>query len=347
MPTLTPERANEIVEECPDAAALFKRDGSGHRKYGYRHRLLKPTRREINIAAQGTKDGTTVYINKKSCSGEDFPSSFPERHFPGVTVTRMYPRGTTGVTGDKGLSSAAASCPTLDPRDHDVLRLSCTDPDGFRRLVEWYVGDLGQEASDGRETPPRLPAVGPEAPLADAEPQAEAKPGGRSGLLPDAGGSSTHNASSMSEDEELRLMSDPLRRRAVERRAVDLAVSAYQEKGFLVQELGMPFDLLCTPTERCPSGTPVVHVEVKGSIGPACTVHLTRNEVSDARIEGKTWRTDLFIVSHIRLDEAEGTIAAGGGTPRCIEGWIPHDCDLTPTDFVYRVPRHATEPDYG
>lgn len=215
-----------------------------------------------------------------------------------MTVTRVYPRGTTGVTGDKGLSSAAASCPTLDPRDHDVLRLSCSDPDGFRRLVEWYVGNLGQEALDGRETPPRFPAVGTEAPLADADPQAEATPSGRSQLLPDAGDSSTLNATNVTEDDELRLMSDPLRRRAVERRAVDLAVSTYREKGFLVQELGKPFDLLCTPTELCRSGSPVVHVEVKGSIGAACTVHLTRNEVSDARTDGKTWRTDVHREPH-------------------------------------------------
>ena len=105
-------------------------------------------------------------------------------------------------------------------------------------------------------------------------------------------------------------------------------------------ERGKPFDLLCTPTSRCRPGTPVVHVEVKGSVSAASTVHLTRNEIADARLEGKTWRSDLFVVSGITLlPQAPGTWRGAAGVPELFEGWCPLDDDLVPTDFVYRLPR--------
>ena len=71
----------------------------------------------------------------------------------------------------------------------------------------------------------------------------------------------------------------------------------------------------------------------------ATSVHLTRNEIADARLEGKTWRSDLFIASGIRLRaDGAGAWVAEGGDVLCIEGWRPDDKDLEPTDFVYRVP---------
>jgi hypothetical protein len=121
--------------------------------------------------------------------------------------------------------------------------------------------------------------------------------------------------------------------------AVGMAIARYAGLGFLVEERGKPFDLLCTPTGACVDGAQTVHVEVKGSLGPALTVHLTRNEVADAIGDG-SWRSDLYIVSGISLmqDESRGWIPTGG-VARWIEGWCPHDDHLTPTDFAYAVPR--------
>ncbi len=137
------------MEKRADAAEVQKNDGSGPRKYAFRYKLLGVNGRHISIATNdstdheggGTRAGITVYINLLSRRLEPFPVTFTERSFPSVTVTKQYPKGTKGYSGDKGLSSAAASCATLDPYDNDVLRLSVADEQGFKRLLEWYAGD--------------------------------------------------------------------------------------------------------------------------------------------------------------------------------------------------------------
>lgn len=303
---------------------------------------MKVPRREICIATRGTKDGTTVYINKQACSGELFPLTTSEIFFPGVTVSEQYRRGSTGTTGDKGLSSAAASCPTLDPRDNDVLRLSCRDADGFKRLLDWYAGRLSaapldtQSINASQEVRKALLAASTDASHSQRSTSELLDYSTEPSSADDE--ATDEIAPDITQSDEVRLLLDPRRRQAVERWAVDLAKAAYWKSGFHVEELGKPFDLLCTPTERCAPDVPVVHVEVKGSIGPASSVHLTRNEVLDARVVDKTWRTDLFIVSEICLDEVDAMIVASKGRTRCIENWTPADKDLIATDFVYRVP---------
>jgi hypothetical protein len=335
MPTLTPEIASGIVSDRPDAASFLKKDGSGHRKYGYRYRFLGSPRREISIASTATKNGITVYINKQACSGENFPVVAPERAFPGVSVTGEYPRGSTGDSGGPGLSTAAASCPSLDPRDNDVLRLSSSETEGFERLIEWYAGDLKLGSMSAPAATGSLTDTGPPPPSALSRPTGETR-----GLA-----TPIQNAERTQEDapdDDQGRMLNPRRRAAIERRAVDMAITWYQGQAYKVEELGKPFDLLCIPASDCAEGTRTVHVEVKGSIGPALRVHVTSNEVADARAAGPSWRSDLFIVSGIELNEAsDGSIAALGGVPRVIEGWCPAEGDLRATDYVYDVPLSA------
>lgn len=57
-------------------------------------------------------------------------------------MSQVYQKGHRGATGDKGLSAAAAACETLDPVDHEVLRLSVSDSEAFKRLLAWYAGDI-------------------------------------------------------------------------------------------------------------------------------------------------------------------------------------------------------------
>ena len=105
-------------------------------------------------------------------------------------------------------------------------------------------------------------------------------------------------------------------------------------------EKGKPVDLLCMPGSRCAEGARVIHVEAKGTTSSGSSVHLTRNEVADAREAGKSWRSDLFVVSGIELrQDASGAWLARGGEAALFERWSPSDEDLTPTDFVCRLPR--------
>ena len=175
----------------------------------------------------------------------------------------------------------------------------------------------------------------------DEEVAGPADPAPPNGGIGDAGSGSPQGGSGAGSEDDAAggWMADPERRKAVEMHAVGMAIARYAGLGFLVEERGKPFDLLCTPTGACVAGAPTVHVEVKGSLGSAMTVHLTRNEVADARGDGP-WRSDLCIVSGISLARGDsGTWLATGGIARWIEGWCPHDDDLTPTDYAYVVPR--------
>lgn len=332
MPVLTPDEAHEAVEALPYSAGRLKTRGTGHMQYAYLHYLKAPDSRDIAISRRATQNGVTVYVNRFSGAGEEFPVDSCADVFPGVSVSEQYPKGYRGSTGDVGLASSAKRCPTLVPADYPVLRLSCSDLDGFTKLVRWYAGKerlapSAASATDGtavlaNELPvARLAAVEPStvAPAATVPTEVQPPVGE---LVDDAG-----------------RLTDPAKRAAVERRAVELAIAYYRERGFVVTERGKPFDLLCTPTSRCPPGTPLVHVEVKGSVSATTTVHLTRNEIADARQDTKTWRSDLFLVREIRLlPMAPGTWRGTAGVPALFEDWCPLDEDLVPTDFVYRLP---------
>lgn len=127
-------------------------------------------------------------------------------------------------------------------------------------------------------------------------------------------------------------MSDAEKRYVVERVAVDRAVAFYELGGFNVEEKGKPYDLLCS------RGSLTVHVEVKGSTGSGNKVVLTINEVNDAK--SPNWRSDLFIVYGIKLDQLDGKWIGSGGTTRHLQAWCPFEKDMKATQFEYSVPQH-------
>lgn len=122
---------------------------------------------------------------------------------------------------------------------------------------------------------------------------------------------------------------DVLVRTAIEKRAVEVAISHYSSLGWQVTERGRPYGLLCI------RGREELHVEVKGTRSLGATVVLTRSEVQHAA----QTETDLFIVSSISLGfEADGCPVATGGETRIISGWKPERSALKPLTFEYEVP---------
>lgn len=322
MALLDPDSAAKIVMKREDAAVAGE-----HVKYAYRFKLLGRGGRHLAISRRN-QQALTVYINKLSRALEPFPQpELAERLFPGVQIKEEYRKGSTGSTGDLGLASSAGQLATLDPIDNDVLRLWVSDAPAFERLLSWYAGDLRlSHLRPEPDTQPKIEAPDVDSP-SDAPAFADLQLGGREPL---------------SADETARIMSDPVRRQCVERYAVDLALEHYRKlPGYRVTERGRPFDLECVPLEV--AGVPparIIHVEVKGTVGDGKCVHLTRNEVHDAR--HKQWRSDLFIVSKVELrTEADGVWRASAGLIRILEDYSPADADLTPIDFEYRVPTKA------
>jgi hypothetical protein len=116
-------------------------------------------------------------------------------------------------------------------------------------------------------------------------------------------------------------------RLAVENYAVRKAKTHYQNKGFVVTEVGKPYDLLC---ER---GGNILYVEVKGTQGEASKIFLTRNEVVFARKQHPN--IELFIVKNIKLRESEGNYISTGGNCVIIPRWVAIEEKLSPLTFEY------------
>ncbi|MEV4751643.1 DUF3883 domain-containing protein [Streptosporangium sp. NPDC049248] len=123
--------------------------------------------------------------------------------------------------------------------------------------------------------------------------------------------------------------SDPRKREAIERHAVDLAIQHYQQAGWTVEEVGKPYDLRLTKAgaER--------RVEVKGTTGAPTSVELTVNEVQHAR---EFPEVDLFVVSDITVAGTTPNFTTSGGTVTLLSDWEPAEEDLRPTRFEYRIP---------
>lgn len=123
-------------------------------------------------------------------------------------------------------------------------------------------------------------------------------------------------------------VADPKVRRAIERHAVDIAISHYRARGWTVSEKGKPYDLDCV------RGSDYVHVEVKGTTSKAATVELTVNEVRHA----SEHPTELFVVSDIVLQPGDDSLATYGGVVRVFEEWRPNPSALRATRFEYQIP---------
>jgi hypothetical protein len=142
---LTPNAAKSIVDQFSGAKMVPSTKGQNkgqHVLKAFRFEYHGTSTRHISIIRKATQDGVTVYVNKRSSSNIVFPSG----ELRPVRVTRDYPKGFEGKTGDKGLSAAAADLPTLDPKDNDVLRLSVSSEESFRRLLDWYF-DAAMDAT--------------------------------------------------------------------------------------------------------------------------------------------------------------------------------------------------------
>lgn len=125
--------------------------------------------------------------------------------------------------------------------------------------------------------------------------------------------------------------SDPVIRKAVEQHAVEKALSFYMSCGYSVTPKGKPYDILCEKLGE------IIHVEVKGSRFPLSSINVTTNEIKDARNIG--WRTDLFLVENIVLENIEqDSYRASGGCCRLARNWLPDDKDMTPTQYRYKLP---------
>jgi len=122
--------------------------------------------------------------------------------------------------------------------------------------------------------------------------------------------------------------SDAAVRKAIETRAMNLAKEYYAPMFDEVEDTSATesYDLRCTRPDL------EVRVEVKGSTGVAEHVFITAGELANAK-EGP-WRTDLFVVSSIKLNtDATGLAARAGpyelstiGSPLTWT-WLPSSSD--------------------
>lgn len=135
-------------------------------------------------------------------------------------------------------------------------------------------------------------------------------------------------------------LADAKRRKAIEDRAVQVAMDRYrQEYGADVEirDTGAshPYDL-----ELCPDGL-TIRVEVKGTTGLGDTVILTRGEVDNANNQ-KTgdYRVDFVLVTNIAVTKEFGAYQADGGNVSVWEkGWMPGEHNMEPTQYRYSVPK--------
>ncbi|MGN9890593.1 protein NO VEIN domain-containing protein [Micromonospora sp. L31] len=125
---------------------------------------------------------------------------------------------------------------------------------------------------------------------------------------------------------------DEVVRLAIERHAVDWALSHYSGRGYDVKDVGSTksYDVLAV------AGQHELHIEVKGSSGDADAVELTVNEVEHASAAD----THLVVVDLIdwrRLPD--GSVETSGGRIRVWESWVPAHTSLKPTRYRYQLPR--------
>jgi hypothetical protein len=118
-------------------------------------------------------------------------------------------------------------------------------------------------------------------------------------------------------------------RRAVERRAVTVAVEHFENEGWSVRDVGNTesFDLVCEK-----DGVEL-HVEVKGTTGAGERIILPRNEVLHAR---RYPHVALAVVSEVRLVKGVPPVAEAGAL-RVRAPWTIDDGDLEPLAFYYSV----------
>ncbi len=120
-------------------------------------------------------------------------------------------------------------------------------------------------------------------------------------------------------------------RKAVEDRAVKLAIDHFKAQRWEVQDVGKrrSYDLHCT------RGSEELHVEVKGTTTAGASVLLTANEVRHAR---EFARVALFVVTGIQVHEIPGGApTATSGSAFVEDPWHLDPLALTPTVYGYMI----------
>lgn len=120
-------------------------------------------------------------------------------------------------------------------------------------------------------------------------------------------------------------------RRAIELRAMDMAVAYLNALGFSVKDVSgnSSYDLEATSPDQ------KLFVEVKGTTGSADSILMTANEIEFHRKEYPN--TALIIVSGIDLERGEEPSASGGRLDYAQPWQVPED-RLRPTAYEVRLP---------
>lgn len=149
-------------------------------------------------------------------------------------------------------------------------------------------------------------------------------------LMPRVGGRQRRDATRASANQGY--ISDSRVRRAIERRAVELAMAWYEEHFETVTYTGdnEPYDLEVT------NGEEIRRVEIKGTTGRGEAVELTHREVAH---DQAFTPVDLFLVHGIQYERlADGNARGFGGTPCLWADWTPTPESLEPIRFRHRPP---------
>ena len=271
--------------------------------------------RAYQLALRKNINKLTVYINAKSWKGKAV-----EAFLPPDAIEEKYPN-TKGIHPSNSLLSES-NAPYLTPNRNVLLRITLPI-ELFSEVVSKYL-DVDRTASQ----------------LHNINSTSDTSPDNSVSLLIDvnsmAGVNKTDpllpfaSTTDPNKNEIRTYQGDPVKRKVIENHAVERAILHYTSMGYTVNEMGKPYDLLCS------SPAVTVHVEVKGTTGNGDKVILTRNEIKDAR--NPTWRSDLFIVRNIQLRNEGDQVTACGGDELIHETWQPSDNDLEPVQFEYRVP---------
>ncbi len=121
-------------------------------------------------------------------------------------------------------------------------------------------------------------------------------------------------------------------RRAIEHRAMYVAINYFQREGWVVEDVSKheSYDLLCTRQED------KLYVEVKGTTSEGSKIIMTYQEV--IHTQENYPQTALFVVSQIKLVNSETEIEGIGGEVKLYRPWLLSEDSLKAIAYEYQVP---------
>jgi hypothetical protein len=126
--------------------------------------------------------------------------------------------------------------------------------------------------------------------------------------------------------------STPEVRRAIELKAMSIAIDYFQNEGWLVEDVSHreSYDLKCNRQQE------EVYVEVKGTTSEGSQILLTPNEV--LHTQQNYPNTALFVVSHLQVNNSGEEVEVTGGEIQLIMPWLLKNDDLKAIGYECRVP---------